>query len=198
MSELIQIAKRIAAPTSAFRGLVATNIVYRVSIMVTGLFVAQIFGRITEAVATHASVQAVFLLGAQAFGAIALNTVMLFVMVELRAGYPNLSVYASREIRKRILDEYFTKEVSIHAPTGKTLSIFENGMGSWIALCLRMTVEDPINLISFAIGFGYLVYADTGMVPIALGYMLAVALLSSFIQRKVKPLNEERRKAKEQ
>lgn len=81
VSEIIQIAKRIAAPTSAFRGLVAINIVYRVSIMITGLFVAQILGRITEAVANQASVDAIYWLGAQALGAILLNTVMLFVMV---------------------------------------------------------------------------------------------------------------------
>lgn len=97
-----------------------------------------------------------------------------------------------------MLDWYFTKEVSIHAPTGKTLSIFENGMGSWVALSLRMAVEDPINIISFIIGFGFLVYTDIGMVPIALGYMLSVALFSRFIQRKAHPLNEERRRAKEQ
>ena len=104
---------------------------------------------------------------------------------------------ASREIRRRILAAYLTKETSIHTPTGKTLSIFENGIASWLNLSIRMTMEDPINIISFIIGFGYLIYADIGMLPIALGYMTVVLLLSAFIEKRIRPLTEARRKAKE-
>lgn len=82
-------------------------------------------------------------------------------------------------------------------PTGKVLTIFENGLSSWVTLSNKVTIDDPISIVSFLMGLAYLIYTDIGMLPIALGYMIVMVMFSLYIQKKSKPYMQERRKAKE-
>lgn len=81
-------------------------------------------------------------------------------------------------MRENIMVEYFRRETLSHEATGKTLAIFENGLSSWQAIAMRLTVEDPINIVSFIIAFGYLLFLNITLFPIVLFYMIAVTTVS--------------------
>lgn len=72
-------------------------------------------------------------------------------MVSGNAGYPNIAARISKTIRENILAEYFRRQTLSYEATGKTLSIFENGLNAWETLSIRLTIEDPINVLSFIV-----------------------------------------------
>ncbi len=197
MSEFLKIVQRIMQPTFAIGYRVWIHIVYRFVVAISAILIAQILGRITQAIAVRASFDVIVSIGIEAFAIIVLNLVILGIMVYFNATQMDVSVRASRVIRQQLLESYFKKELSLQTPTGKVLTIFENGISSWLTLSNRAVIDDPFGIVTFFIGFGYLIYTDIGLMPIALGYMAVVALISHFVQIKVQPLREERRKAKE-
>lgn len=103
----------------------------------------------------------------------------------------------TKTIRENILLEYFRRETLSHEATGKTLAIFENGLSSWEQLSMRVVVEDPINIVSFIIGFVYLLFLDIKLLPIVIIYMVLVASVTIVAQKYISPLRVKQRKARE-
>lgn len=100
-------------------------------------------------------------------------------------------------MRENVMIEYFRRETLLHEATGKTLAIFENGLNSWQAIAMRLTVEDPINITSFIIAFGYLLFLNITILPIIVFYMTAVTVVSVLSQRYLNPIRKERKKIRE-
>lgn len=103
----------------------------------------------------------------------------------------------TKTVRKNILGEYFRRETLSQEATGKTLSIFENGISSWEQIVTRLMMEDPINISSFVIAFVYLLFLNAKLLPIIVFYMVVVASVSIVAQKYLNPLRKAQRKIRE-
>lgn len=121
----------------------------------------------------------------------------MFFMTYKKAGHPNITARIAKTIREKILTEYFRRQTLSHEATGKTLSVFENGLNSWEQLSLRLTIEDPINIASFFIGFAYLLFLNIKLFPIVLIYMITIVTITVLAQKYLRPIRIEQRKIRE-
>lgn len=62
---------------------------------------------------------------------------------------------------------------------------------------MRLTIEDPINIASFIIALGYLLFLNIALLPIVLFYMATVATVSIWSQKYLEPIRKARRKIRE-
>jgi ABC-type bacteriocin/lantibiotic exporter with double-glycine peptidase domain len=122
----------------------------------------------------------------------------MFFMTSRNAAYPNLAARIAKTIRENILTEYFRRQTLSHEATGKTLSVFENGLNSWEQLSMRLTIEDPINISSFFIGFTYLLFLNVKLFPIVLIYMITIVTVTILAQKYLRPIRTEQRKIREE
>lgn len=163
-------------------------------LMIAGIFVAQCFGKIVDLTSKGAQFGAILTLWVEAFIVTTISFIFVFI---LRGGWSSITARVSKTVREKILSEYFRRETLSHEATGKTLSIFENGEKAWEQLAMRITTEDPVNIISFIVGLGYLLSLNIKLFPIILLYMVLVVSVSIISQKYLKPLRIIARKLRE-
>jgi len=122
---------------------------------------------------------------------------LMFFMTYKNAGHSSIAARIAKTIREKILAEYFRRQTLSHEATGKTLSVFENGLNSWEQLSMRLTIEDPINISSFFIGFAYLLFLNVKLFPIVLIYMITIVTITVLAQKYLRPIRIEQRKIRE-
>lgn len=179
-------------PASACRRQVFFQLAFRLSLLGIGLFVANGTGDIVTLLSAGASYGEILRAGWTLLGATGIAFSLLFAVIRLKGAWPHVESRMLREARRSVFAEYLGKEVSVSEATGKTLSLFENGIASWVRMASTLVIELPLNVLAFAAVFSYLVMTRPELIGIVLAYVTVIAAVMVSFQKVIEPLRKKR------
>lgn len=140
---------------------ITLNVIFRVASMFFALFMANESGSIVTILSRGGTFEEVKMKVILLFCAMLFTILLMMLMLYGKASGANLDSRLVIEARKIVFSDYLKKDTSFQEATGKTLSLFENGILSWLRITEQILMECPINGIAFIIVLVYLLILHT-------------------------------------
>lgn len=179
-------------PVAACKKNVLFHLVFRLSILVLAIFIANETGKIVTLISGGSAFSEIAAVAERVFAAIGASIALLFFTMWQKAGWPHVESRMFRDIRKRVFSEYMGKEVSVTEATGKTIGLFETGMLSWLRIAALFAIEFPLDVTAFVAVFCYLAFTEVWLLPIVGFYVVVTVWLMFGFQGRIEPLRKRR------